>query len=92
MEILPKTQLSRHQKLLFDWRFQNLGAETYLGDLCGLSTHETMSRMGAVSRAIDQLAPPVRIVFLCLGVAACVYGFAHYGWSFILRVIFSADL
>jgi hypothetical protein len=63
-----------------------------IGELCGLSTGEIMCRMGAVSSAIDKLPTPIRIVFMLLGVAACVYGFAHYGWSFILRVIFSPDL
>jgi hypothetical protein len=51
-----------------------------------------MARMGVVSRAIDKLPKSVQVIVILLGIAACVYGIAHYGWSFILRMIFSPDL
>jgi hypothetical protein len=51
-----------------------------------------MARMGVISRAIDKLPAPIQAILTLLGIGACVYGLAHYGWSFILRVIFSPDL
>jgi hypothetical protein len=51
-----------------------------------------MAGMGVVSRAIDKLPTWVQVILTLLGIVACVYGIAHYGWSFIFRIIFSPDL
>jgi hypothetical protein len=51
-----------------------------------------MAGMGVISRAVDKLPSWVRLILMGLGVLACIYGFAHDGWSFIWRVIFSPDL
>jgi hypothetical protein len=48
--------------------------------------------MGVVSKAIDKLPTWVQAILMTLGIVACVYGIAHYGWSFIFRIIFSPDL
>jgi len=56
------------------------------------SLRENMDGMGMVSRAIDKLPTWVQVILMVSGVVGCVYGIAHYGWSFILRVIFTPDL
>jgi len=45
--------------------------------------------MGLVSRAIDKLPGWAQLLLIVLGLAAGVYGLAHYGWSFLLKAIFS---
>jgi hypothetical protein len=51
-----------------------------------------MAGMGVISRAIDKLPTWVQVTLMIVGIVACVYGIARYGWSFIFRVIFSPDL
>jgi hypothetical protein len=48
-----------------------------------------MAAMGFVSRAIDKLPGWAQMILAVLGAAACVYGFAHYGCTFLLKAIFS---
>jgi hypothetical protein len=51
-----------------------------------------MAKVGVISKAIDKLPTWARWE---LGIASLIYGvycFAHYGWTFLLRVIFSPDL
>ena len=48
--------------------------------------------MGVVSKAIDKLPKWVQVILMALGIVACVYGMAHYGWSFVFRMIFSPDI
>jgi hypothetical protein len=45
-----------------------------------------------ITKSIDKLPSWAQLIFMILGIIACVYGIAHYGWSFILRAIFSPDL
>jgi predicted membrane protein len=51
-----------------------------------------MAGMGVVARAIDKLPTWVQAILMAFGIVACVYGIAHYGWSFIFHIIFSPDL
>jgi hypothetical protein len=51
-----------------------------------------MAGMGVITKSIDKLPSWAQLIFMILGIIACVYGVAHYGWSFILRAIFSPDL
>jgi|HubBroStandDraft_1064217.scaffolds.fasta_scaffold91334_2 hypothetical protein len=44
---------------------------------------------GLIQRGIDRLPMWARSILLVLGVLVTVYGFAHYGISFLLHVIFS---
>jgi hypothetical protein len=53
---------------------------------------ERMAGMGVISKAIEKLPSWVQLILMVLGIVACVYGISHYGWSFILRAIFSPDL
>ena len=48
--------------------------------------------MGVISRAIDKLPKWVQMILIILGIVTCVYGVAHYGWSFLWRAIFNPDL
>jgi len=48
--------------------------------------------MGVILKAIDRLPAWVQLVLMILVMITCVYGIAHYGWSFLLKVIFSPDL
>jgi hypothetical protein len=48
--------------------------------------------MGLISRAAGRLPSWAKFILGALGVAAIVYGIARYGWTFLLRVIFSPDL
>jgi len=45
--------------------------------------------MGLISRACDKLPAWVQIVFGVISVIGIVYGTAHYGFTFLLKVIFS---
>ena len=45
--------------------------------------------MGFVSKGIDKLPAWAQLILMACGLAAGVYGFAHYGWSFLLKAIFS---
>jgi predicted membrane protein len=45
--------------------------------------------MGFVSRAFDKLPAWAQLLLMTAGLASGVYGFAHYGWSFVLKAIFS---
>jgi hypothetical protein len=53
---------------------------------------ESIADMGVISKAIDKLPQWVQLIPMVLAIIACIYGIAHYGWSFILRAIFSPDL
>jgi hypothetical protein len=53
---------------------------------------ERIADKGVASTAIDKLPTWAQIILMVLGIITCVYGIAHYGWSFILRMIFSPDL
>lgn len=48
--------------------------------------------MGLISKGIGKLPNWAQAVVMILAAVCCVWGFAHYGWSFLLRVIFSPDL
>ena len=48
--------------------------------------------MGVISKAIDRLPTWAQVILMVLGLAACVYGIAHEGWLFIVKLIFSPDL
>lgn len=51
-----------------------------------------LAGMGYIARAIDKSPRWVQWIVMALGIIGSVYGIAHYGWSFILRMIFSPDL
>jgi hypothetical protein len=51
-----------------------------------------MAGMGVISRSIDKLPSWAQWVFMAVGVAALVYGISHYGWSFLLKAIFSPEI
>ena len=51
-----------------------------------------MADMGVISRGVDKLPTWAQVILMVLGIAACVYGVARYGWSFFWRMIFSPDL
>ena len=53
---------------------------------------ERMAGMGLISRSIDKLPSWAQAILCVLGLACSVYGIAHYGWSFILKAIFSPEL
>jgi hypothetical protein len=48
--------------------------------------------MGYVSRAMDKLPAWDQLVLGVLGIGAGIYGIAHYGWTFLLKMIFSPEL
>jgi hypothetical protein len=48
-----------------------------------------MAGMGYVSRALDRLPAWAQVILMVSGLAAGVYGLAHYGWTFLLKAIFS---
>jgi len=48
--------------------------------------------MGVISRGIEKLPTWMQVVLMILAVAGIVYGVARYGWTFLLKVIFSPDL
>jgi hypothetical protein len=50
---------------------------------------ESIPGMGFVSRAIDRLPAWAQLTLMACGLAAGVFGLAHYGWSFLLKAIFS---
>jgi hypothetical protein len=45
--------------------------------------------MGSISRAYDKLPKWVQLVFMVISLLGIAYGTAHYGFSFLLKVIFS---
>lgn len=45
--------------------------------------------MGYLSRAYDKLPGWMKLVFGVFAIAAIVYGVAHEGWGYLLKVIFS---
>jgi hypothetical protein len=53
---------------------------------------ERMAGMGVISRGIEKLPAWIQLTLMVLAIVTFVYGIAHYGWSFIFRVIFSPDL
>ena len=54
---------------------------------------ETMPTMGSISRGIDKIFDKLptwaQVICWVLMVALTVYGIAQYGWSFLLKAIFS---
>jgi len=51
-----------------------------------------MAAMGMISKAIDRLPSWVQMILLIVSLIVFTWGVAHYGWTFILKVIFSPDL
>jgi hypothetical protein len=50
-----------------------------------------MPAMGLISRTFDKLPKWAQMIFMAVGIAAAVYGIAHYGWSFFWKMLFSPD-
>jgi hypothetical protein len=48
--------------------------------------------MGVISRSLEKLPGWAQLILTLLGLAAFVYGVAHYGWTFILKAIFSPEI
>jgi hypothetical protein len=48
-----------------------------------------MAGMGYVSKAFDRLPAWARLVLMVAGLAAGIFGVARYGWTFLLKAIFS---
>jgi hypothetical protein len=48
--------------------------------------------MGVISKSIDKLPTWVQLILAILGIIAGIYGIIHYGWTFILRALFTPDL
>ena len=42
-----------------------------------------------ISKALDKLPSWAAWIYVPLGAVLTVYGIAHYGWTFLLKVIFS---
>jgi hypothetical protein len=51
-----------------------------------------MAAVAVISRSFDKLPRWAQLIFMVLGLAAFVYGIAHYGWSFFWKMLFSPDL
>lgn len=47
--------------------------------------------MGYVSRACDKLPDWVKLTLGVCALAGIIYGVAHQGWTFLLKVIFSPE-
>lgn len=47
--------------------------------------------MGSISRATDRLPRWAQLILMVCGLAVGVYGFAHYGWAFLFKAIFSPE-
>jgi hypothetical protein len=48
--------------------------------------------MGLISKAFEKLPRWLQFILMALGIGMCIYGVAHHGWTYLLRVIFSPDL
>jgi hypothetical protein len=58
-------------------------------ELLSRGHRESMSAMGYVSRAYEKLPGWVKMILGMFALAGIVYGVAHDGWTFLLKVIFS---
>ena len=57
------------------------------------SFYESMARMGIISKQLDKLPTWAQLALAAVGVAAGIYGVAHYGfWHMMLRMILTPDL
>jgi hypothetical protein len=45
-----------------------------------------------ISKTMGRLPDWLQWILGIAGAIVCIYGLAHYGWTFLLRVIFSPDL
>jgi hypothetical protein len=50
-----------------------------------------MAGMGYVSKAYDKLPNWVQIILGICSIVGIVYGVAHWGWIFLLKVILSPE-
>lgn len=48
--------------------------------------------MGYMSRGYDRLPRWAQLILMTLGLAGMVYGVSHYGWTFLLKALFSPEL
>jgi hypothetical protein len=56
-----------------------------------ISGRENMAGVGYISRGYDKLPDWVKLILGICAIAGTVYGVAHYGWTFLIKMIFSPE-